>query len=214
MPVLAYCIAEAQSNISIPNAGVRGAPIARVLAGPLQGFVSEFDRSVVKRLSIREAAMEFHRTIQELFRQVAVLPFRFPTVLATEQEILVHMSKHAGEYASTLSRLRNSVQMEIRIGNNARDGEPAESGAKYLQEKQHDRARLKASAADFRQASEPWLKQWRQREVSHGLHCYLLIPREAVEQFLIRIKKIVLPDNQSARVSGPWPATEFFEVKE
>jgi Gas vesicle synthesis protein GvpL/GvpF len=214
MPVLAYCIAEAPSNISIPNAGVRGAPIARVLAGPLQGFVSEFDRSVVKRLSIREAAMEFHRTIQELFRQVAVLPFRFPTVLATEQEIRVHMSEHASEYASTLSRLRNSVQMEIRIGKNARDGEPAESGAKYLQEKQHDWVRLKASAADFRQASEPWVKQWRQREVSHGLHCYLLIPREAVEQFLIRIKKIVLPDNQSARVSGPWPATEFFEVKE
>jgi hypothetical protein len=214
MPVLAYCVAEAQSNISIPKTGVRGAGMASVLAGPLQGFVSEFAGSTEEKLSIREAALEFHRTIQELFRQVAVLPFRFPTILANEEEIVAHISEHANEYASALSRLRNSVQMEIRIEKKAMGRTPAESGAEYLREKQLGRARLRASAAEFRQASESWQPEWRERDTAHGLHCYLLIPREAVQQCLIRMKAIVLSDDYSARVSGPWPATEFFKVKE
>jgi gas vesicle protein GvpL/GvpF len=213
MTVIAYCIAEAQSDISIPKAGVHGAPIKNVLEGCLQGFASQFDAgSVEAKTSFREAALEFHHTIQEMFRQAAVLPFRFPTVLANEGEIAAHMSEHSSNYAGTLSRLRNSVQMEIRIEKKAGGRVPAGSGIEYLHEKKLGHAQLQATATQFRHASEAWLREWREHETSHGLHCYVLLPREHVDRFLIQVKTIVLPENHSARVSGPWPATEFFKA--
>ena len=116
MPVLAYCITEARSDLAIPATGVRGMPVHLVAAGALQCFVSHFESgSMEGKATIREAALEFHRIVQELFRQAAVVPFRFPTILADEDEISVFLAEHSEEYENALSRLRDAVQMEIRI---------------------------------------------------------------------------------------------------
>src|SRR5207253_6937338 len=103
-------------ELAIPAAGVGSMPVKAVVAGPLQCFVSRFESgSMEGKATIRESALEFHRTVQELFRQAAVVPFRFPTILADENEISAFLAKHSSEYESALLRLRDAVQMEIRI---------------------------------------------------------------------------------------------------
>src|SRR5213078_4246868 len=79
------------------------------------------------KATIRESALEFHRTVQELFRQAAVVPFRFPTILADENEISAFLAKHSSEYESALLRLRDAVQMEIRIEEREAASPPAAS---------------------------------------------------------------------------------------
>src|SRR5437016_5811845 len=133
MPVLAYCITEAHSELAIPAAGVGSMPIKAVVAGPLQCFVSRFESgSMEGKATIRESALEFHRTVQELFRQTAVVPFRFPTILADENEISAFVANHSSEYARALLRIRDSVQMDIRIEECEAASSSAASGSEYL----------------------------------------------------------------------------------
>src|SRR5215467_12236469 len=99
MPVLAYCITEARDGLAMPPTGVRGMPLHTISAGGLQCFISPFDTTAMEgKAAIREAALEFHRTVQELFRQVAVVPFRFPTILPDEREISAFLADHLQEY--------------------------------------------------------------------------------------------------------------------
>src|SRR5438093_1243812 len=117
MPVLAYCITEARSELAIPAAGVGSMPVKAVVAGPLQCFVSRF-----------------------------------------------------------------------------------ESGS------------MEETALGFRHASEEWVREWRQREAPSGLRCYALLMREHLEPFLTSMKEVRVSPGQTARVTGPWPATEFLKV--
>jgi hypothetical protein len=215
MPVLAYCITEARSDLAIPATGVRGMPVHLVAAGALQCFVSHFESgSMEGKATIREAALEFHHTVQELFRQAAVVPFRFPTILADEDEISAFLAEHSGEYESALSRLRDAVQMEIRIEEREPARASAASGTEYLRRRQTSHKRVEGTASRFREASQEWVREWRQRETPSGLRCYALLTREQREPFLASMKRVqVLPD-QTARVTGPWPATEFLKAND
>src|SRR5207245_11023837 len=115
MPVLAYCITEARSELAIPAAGVGSMPVKAVVAGPLQCFVSRFESgSMEGKATIRESALEFHRTVQELFRQAAVVPFRCPPILADETEISAFLAKPSSAYESVLLRLRDATQLRLR----------------------------------------------------------------------------------------------------
>ena len=213
MPVLAYCITEASSELAIPAAGVGNMPIKAVVAGPLQCFVSHFESgSMEGKATIRESALECHRTVQELFRQAAVVPFRFPTILGDENEISAFLAEHSSEYESALSRLRDAVQMEIRIEEREAASTPAASGTEYLHRRLTLHKDLEETALLFRHASEAWVREWRQRETPSGLRCYALLTREHLEPFLTAIKEVRVPPGQTARVTGPWPATEFLKV--
>jgi Gas vesicle synthesis protein GvpL/GvpF len=213
MPVLAYCITEARSELAIPAAGVGNMPLRAVVAGPLQCFVSHFETgSMEGKATIRESALEFHRTVQELFRQTAVVPFRFPTILGDENEISAFLAEHSSEYEDALLRLRDAVQMEIRIEEREVASPPAASGTEYLRQRLTSHTNIAETALLFRHASEEWVREWRQREIPSGLRCYALLTREHLESFLTSMKEIPVSPGQTARVTGPWPATEFLKV--
>src|SRR5436189_5366958 len=133
MPVLAYCITEARSELAIPAAGVGSMPVKAVVAGPLQCFVSRFESgSMEGKATIRESALEFHRTVQELFRQAAVVPFRFPTILADENEISAFLARHSRENERALFRLRAAGQMKIPMEERETPSPPAAWRHEYL----------------------------------------------------------------------------------
>lgn len=214
MPVLAYCITEARDDLAMPPTGVRGMPLRTISSGGLQCFISPFDSAAMEgKAAIRQAALEFHRTVQELFRQVAVVPFRFPTILPDEREISAFLTEHLQEYESALSRLRDTVQMEIRF--ESREAEPttAASGTDYLRQRQVWRKHMEETASLFLQASQAWAREWRLRDTRSGLRCYVLLTREHVQPFLKSVKEAQVSSDQIARVTGPWPATEFLKEK-
>src|SRR5437899_12253693 len=98
MPVLAYCITEARSELAIPAAGVGSMPVKGVVAGPLQCFVSRLESgSMEGKATIGESALEFHRTVQKSFGQAAVVTIRFPTILADEDEITAFLANHSNQ---------------------------------------------------------------------------------------------------------------------
>ena len=209
MALLIYCVTETLAVIPPSNRGVGNMPVESVEQNGLRCFVSE--GKSIEGTDVREDALAFHRVLNDLFRQAAIIPFRFPTILADRPEVTAHLTEHSEEYASALSRLRDLVQMELRIQfkESSRDAPARPSGTEYLRHIQARRAKLEMAGHEFRQVGARWIKGWRQRESSHGIRCFALIDRSAVIDFQRETESMAIQSELTARLSGPWPPTQF-----
>jgi hypothetical protein len=78
--------------------------------------------------------------------------------------------------------------------------------------KQQSQLRVLESAAQaLRAAGQPWIESWRERPVLSGIRCYALVARHAMSAFVERVGSVEIAPELSARVTGPWPATEFLQ---
>jgi len=206
MSLLIYCVTETAAAYSPARNGVGDKPVESVEQNGLRCFVSE-SKSVDGK-DVRDDALIFHRVLKDIFQQAAIIPFRFPTILSDRSEVVAHLTE---EYTSTLSRLRDLVQMELRIQFKESDPDtPAKpSGTEYLRHIQARHAKLEIAAKEFRQLGAGFIKAWRQRDSTHGIRCFALIDRTAVIDFQREIGNIPIQSELTARLSGPWSATQF-----
>ncbi len=215
MAVLAYCITETQPEITVPQAGVCGAAIRTVRVEDLQCFASQFGpQDVVGKAPIQEAALDFNRVLQDLLRQIAVVPFRFPTMLTDVTAVSQFLIEHQSEYRVNLHRLRNCVQMEILLKlptSKQPQAASPKSGAEYLRGRQAQHQYIESIVARFREAADPLAKQWRHRETVAGIRCFALVDKNDVQVFLRQMKDVSVPTESEPRVTGPWPASEFLK---
>lgn len=168
---------------------------------------------------MQREALDFHGVNRELFRRAAIIPFRFPTALAEMAQIDAHLRERAVLYGSALAQFRDKVQMELRLSlaeskpcASAASGEDATTGTMYLKSRARSARQTEEAISACRVAINEEVIDWRQRESSHGVHCFALIRREAVTGFQQQIKCVRLDEAVTAAVSGPWPPTEFFPV--
>ena len=217
MAVLAYCITETQPELTVPHPGVRGMTIETIRIQDLQCFASQFDpQDAVGKESIREAALDFNRVLQELLRQITIIPFRFPTILTDKNALSKFLTDHHAEYREALHRLRNCVQMEIRLKMQTSTEPQAaspKSGAEYLRRRQTQHQYIDSIVARFREAAEPPAREWRRQETATEIRCFALVDRTNVQVFLAQMKGVSVPNGSESRVTGPWPATEFLKEK-
>jgi hypothetical protein len=215
MTVLAYCITETEPDIQVPSRGLEGQAIRSLTESGLRCFISDYGKEAAGK-PVRESALTFSRVLQDIFGQVAIIPFCFPTLLPSESEISDFVRENAAEYRKALSRLRDSVQMDVHIGFcdpeqklEARD----ESGTDYLRKRLSRHQHLEGVAEEFRRAAQPLIQDWRQREVAAGIRGHALVARGLAASFLEKIAGIEIPADFNVRVTGPWPAAEFLKEK-
>jgi hypothetical protein len=209
MSLLVYCVTERSAVNPSPHTGVGEMPVGSVEHMGLRCFVSE-SKSLDGK-DVRDDALIFHRVLQDIFHLGAIIPFRFPTILSDRSEVIAHLTEHSKEYSSALSRLQDLVQMELRIQfkESAADTPAKTSGTEYLRHIQARRAKLEVMSQEFRQVGSHRIKEWRQRESSQGIRCFALIDRTAIVDFQSETGNIPVPSELTARLSGPWPATQF-----
>jgi Gas vesicle synthesis protein GvpL/GvpF len=216
MPLLAYCMMEAPVAVEMPPAGVGGTKVEELQDSGLCGFFSRFQSyEQIAGIPAVESALAFHQVLQALFSQAALISFRFPTVVESEEELRQHLREHAPRYTEALSRLRYMAQMEIHIGRDqgVGSGPPAASGREYLEQRQTQAADLKVAAEKFHQATRPWVVEWRERQTDEGMRCYALLRRDSVAGFQ-HAAKTLSQSLPGTRLSGPWPPAEFLEIKD
>jgi hypothetical protein len=221
MPALVYCLIEAQ-DIEVPATGVGDLPVERLEERGLRCFFSSA-RSTddVIGLPAKQAALTFHHVVQKIFHQVAVIPFRFPTILQSEVELRSYLSSEERVYHEALNRLRGMVQMEIQLSHAVAPANSAEvrsarksSGTEYLRSRQSLQKELAKGAPAFRDLGDDLVRDWRERPSAQTLRCFALIQRDWVNDFKNKAANVQLASNVQARVSGPWPASEFVATNE
>jgi gas vesicle protein GvpL/GvpF len=212
MAVLLYCVANPSASLN-SQTGVAGSPVSTLEHSGLGIFYSEnATADPWLRAPLRTSAEEFHRVQRELFSRGAIVPFRFPTILESENKLREHLGQRADEYKNLLQRFATSVQMDVFLTHaTALSTNP--SGAAYLRERQERNRALEQFAAKLRTHAEPLAKDWRQRSVSNGLRCFALLERKQVEEFNEKMKTLAVPSALNARISGPWPVAEFLDFE-
>ena len=150
MPLLPYCIVNSEANVKPPDAGVRGGVLQSLEEGGLRCFFSEVEGAPKTSEEVRADALSFQETVQNIFAQATVIPFRFVTLLEGEEELHDFLEDHAEQYGEALDRLQGLEQYEMRMKQAVVPdaGEP-ETGAEYLKKK------LAASAAVGKASDAP-----------------------------------------------------------
>jgi hypothetical protein len=210
--VLAYCIAERQKRIDIPESGVEAAAIRWIDVDALRCFVSDCNAQM-PRERVPEMVKAFNEVLQRIFAQTAIIPFRFPTIVEDEAALRTFVERRSTEYRSALRRLRDKVQIDVRIIARPKQAETSSrSGKAYLQEKSALQREAQSILQEFRGVSDSVAEEWGQGAAApDGIRAFALVERSSLPIFLKIIAKVAIPAGISARVTGPWPPSEFIE---
>jgi hypothetical protein len=212
--VLAYCVAEQQTQFSSLGAGVEGAPVRWIDMGELRCFVSDF-AAQMPYAPVPEMVKAFNQVLQRIFAQAVIIPFRFPTIVESEDTLRQFVESRAAEYSGALKRLRNKVQMDVRIIFKAHENvnsSSSKSGREYLEGRRERYQQAQSVMDEFRHVSNSLAEEWIQRDTPSGIRSFALVDRSSLAVFVERIGRVVTPADISARITGPWPPSEFVEI--
>jgi hypothetical protein len=212
MPLLAYCLSESHPVV-VPQRGVAEFPVETLEQGGIRCFFSRSNnRDQILGPPARETALAFYEVINSIFRQLAVIPFRFPTILEDQTKLRDYLLERESTYREVLLRLRNLVQLELHLlskSSSLERGDGSRTGSEYLRARQAEQCELADLSVALRQSARSFLREWRERPSAHSLRCFALIERNVIDDFKKAILATRVPEELSVRVSGPWPASEF-----
>jgi len=178
----------------------------------LRCFFSDFTAHLPQEPA-PEMVKAFNRVLQRIFAQTAIIPFRFPTVVESEDVLRHFVERRSAEYHNALRRLRDKVQMDVRI--TVKPGAPEtalQSGKNYLEQRRERYRQAQSILEEFRRASHSLAEEWIQRDNASGIRGFALVDRSSLPVFLEKIAQVLTPAGISARITGPWPPSEFVEV--
>jgi hypothetical protein len=199
MPVLAYAVADQQGQLTAE--GVAGEPISNLQVDQL--FIWYVQTPALPD-DVQTNALRFHAVIGDLFRQTAIVPFRFPTMLANEGELVQFVRDRRELFTSDLARLAGKVQMEVIVASSAPSA--PETGTAYLQGKLDQANLLRESAERIRMAIGSVASESTEREITNGIRLFFLVTRGDIEKFM---QAVAQSGVRGPRTTGPWPPTAF-----
>jgi len=157
------------------------------------------------------AALWAHEAVVEaLLRDRAVLPMRFGTVLADERKLRAELADRALEFARLLDRVRDRVELSVRVIGEPADLTPATDGTEYLARKLELTREAELVHAPLAELAEE-SRRGAPRRASILSASYLL-PRGGVERFVAEVRGLQQRNPSLELVcTGPWPAYSFVE---
>jgi Gas vesicle synthesis protein GvpL/GvpF len=215
MAMLLYCVAEAARSLGCLPPGVQGLPVSRREHLGLTIFYSEDpSRDRWSAPTVRSSALEFHRVLEAVFNSTAIIPFRFPTIVAGGEELREHLDERANYYLLWLEKFRTSVQLEALVSYSGEDRQAAglHGGKEYLRRRQQTMAAARGWVEKLEAAVAPLATDWRTAIVDSGIRSFAVVERELVAECKERARKLPPPAGVSVRVTGPWPVTEFLDL--
>lgn len=214
MPALPYLVCLAEKNPLSADFGVQSARVLSMMEGAIRVFYSKLEgRIPTTPETLQVEVLRFHAVVDSVFRHIAVIPFRFPTILFDEEALREHCALRERQYVEDLRRLADFVQMEIHVSYpeydtlKEKDGLLLKTGTTFLKDKQ---SRLQAIAAEIEQIrAQVTNVEWREKQTPAGVKAFALVPRHEVGNFRRQLK---FSEASPMRLTGPWPATEFLQA--
>jgi len=200
------------SKVRIPDAGVREAPVQQMDGEGIIVFYSEISQDAVgMNEHATDDVLKFHGTVQKFFQQVAVVPFRFPTMLENEAELREFIRKHAERYVKELQHLDGKVEIKVEVSAAAIEMRPTMSGTEFLRAKYGVTKGMEQFAQAIQHEAAELECEWKKRERSGGVTLFALVEKDRWQELRRRVLRVCEQEKVPARVTGPWPASDFVE---
>jgi hypothetical protein len=215
MPILAYCVSLAHHFLDAPTEGISGATVYEVEDLGLRAWYSEVEADTFSGADhVTKAALDFHKFVSAVFREGTVLPFRFPTILESVDELRSHLEEKAAWYLNAVRRSEGLAQFEARIISKTKLAPDAESGKDYLEQRKQVHERNSKTVSGLLRGLDDFLREHHLKETPQGTRVYLLLERTRMAAFREASTHIGVPDGFEVRLTGPWPPTEFLPSPE
>jgi hypothetical protein len=215
MPILAYCVSLAHHFLDAPPVGVGNATIFEVEDVGLRAWYSEVEEGSFSGAEhVTKAALEFHHFVSAVFREGSVLPFKFPSILDTLDDLRDHMEDKGPWYLKALSGSEGLAQFEARVISKTKLPASADSGKQYMDQRKKLREGITQAVASVVAGFDDHVREHHVKESQQVTRVYLLMDRSRVASFKEAAAGIAIPDGFEIRLSGPWPPTEFLPPDE
>jgi hypothetical protein len=203
----------------------RGAPASLRVAGQRFRIVRQGAIAAVVNDDARRRApapvnlRRYDRVVRELAERFpAMIPARFGTLMA-EDELTFTLSSRRAALAAVLKRVRNRVQMTIRVmrigsplnAPHGGEGPLPATGRDYLIARARTAAAARAVPGfdPVREAVSRWVRDERVEHQAGVSSVYHLIPRASVTAYRAALRTSAAAANVKAIVTGPWPPYAF-----
>lgn len=210
MSILAYCVSLSHDFLDAPPVGVDNATVFEVEDLGLRAWYSEVEEDTFSgNQRVTQAALGFHQFVSAVFREGTVLPFRFPTILETPDELRTHLEEQARRYMTALRASEGLAQFEARVFVKAAAPADANSGTEYLEARKRLRELANQAVGQLLAGLDDYLREHHVKESQQATRVYLLAERARAAAFREAAAKVAIPAGVEVRLSGPWPPTEF-----
>jgi hypothetical protein len=218
MPCLLYCVTNPGQIVKVAAAVCEGAVEAREMFG-VQVYWSEIanpEACLGSAESLKKAALQFHQVLRDILAAATPIPFRFPTLLESEDAIEKQLAEGQELYRAALERIGNAVQYEV-VGSWAAD-EQADlatpvSGREYLKRRSQAAGRIAAIDSKLKSVTAGSVREWRARQERKSHRWFALVPRENRDRFIAALRSAGASEGVRLRLSGPWPPSEFVTLR-
>ncbi len=214
MPCLLYCVTQQNQTMKVA-AGVGEAAVqSREMLG-VRLYWSNIDSPEVvmgEAESVKKAALQFHQVLREILAATTPIPFRFPTLLESEDVLEQHLAPEQELYRAALERTADAVQYEV-VGTwtaeEQADLATPVSGREYLKRRQAAGGRIAAVENKLKSVTAGSVREWRGRQERKTHRWFALVPRASRERFIASLRTAGSSEGIKLRLSGPWPPSEF-----
>jgi hypothetical protein len=214
MPCLLYCVTQPNQTVNVASGVCEGAVQSREMLG-VQVYWSEIadaEECLGTAESLKKAALQFHQVLREILAAATPIPFRFPTLLESEDSMEQHLAAEQELYRAALERIGDAVQYEV-VGSWAAD-EQADlatpvSGREYLKRRSQATERIAAIDSKLKSVTADSVREWRARQERKSHRWFALVPRESRDRFVASLRSAGPSEGVRLRLSGPWPPAEF-----
>lgn len=213
MSFVLYCVLSNSVELPPIVTGVEEAPVEAREIGSLRVLFSRVGTLPSEPPALAQEAMRFQSVIQQAFGAGVLIPFRFPTIVESEAEILEHVDSHKDKYVQALQRLEGKAQLEVKIAQGGlRTSAPEpQTGTEYLKTRQMESAPKRELSQEVRDAAGNDALGCVERESGGVLRLYVLIEHANAAEVKRRISHLKPKAGLRAVVSGPWPPSEFID---
>src|SRR5664279_2612060 len=214
MPCLLYCVTQPNQTVNVASGVCEGAVQSREMVG-VQVYWSEIadpEECLGTAESLKKRQLQFHQVLREILAAATPIPFRFPTLLESEDSMEQHLAAEQELYRAALERIGDAVQYEV-VGSWAAD-EQADlatpvSGREYLKRRSQATERIAAIDSKLKSVTTDSVREWRARQERKNHRWFALVPRESRDRFVASLRSAGPSEGARLRLSGPWPPSEF-----
>ena len=214
MPILLYCVTQANEGVSITTGVCNTVVQSRESAG-LQFYWSEIanpETCLSDAESLKKAASQFQQVLRHILTAITPLPFPFPTILESADAMEERLAGERELYRAALERIGDAVQYEIVAiwaADEQADLAKPVSGRAYVKRRQEAAERVAAVDSKLRSVTGDSVSEWRARRERKTHRWFALVLRKDRERFVTSLRSAGPSEGVRLRLSGPWPPSEF-----
>lgn len=212
MSLLLFGIITGQSTITLD------ADLRLIQSERLAALVTTNDAELSRESA---AVMEYGDKIMRIHQQTTLIPMRYGSLLADEDDVIKHLKDHADHYHALLLKLSDCEEVGIRITLKNREDEtvaPQSSGQAYLLARKSIYSVSELATQQETLINNALAGLYREQRamlsVFNGQRTYLLsylVPRATLESFKSEYSKLTISAGEQVILSGPWPPYNFVD---